>query len=349
MKTLKYLFFIASTCTMLSCQTVVENINLPYEERLVIESFISPQDTLLEVKVSKTKPVVGTFPSNQYSPYSGNEVRPIIEGAIVEISDGQKKATFQLQTIVNPFGTEYDPSTGKPIPQSRRGYFLKTKDFPIVAGKTYTLTAKAPNLPEVSATCTVPNKQLINGNDFTILKGSTIDSIQNGYSSTDGVITNRYYNLSRRFDVTAKDLVSEENYYAIAYYTHKGYKYNDGKGGFITQTITEQQPYSDFISDYKQDGKTLNFKKANISLGYYSTDSNNPNPQNTQVLSHNLSIYLAITDKAYYQYNKGLINSQGINNDDPFSEAVLTYSNVKGGLGVFSGYNMTKIEFDLLK
>lgn len=334
---------------MLSCETVVEDINLPYEERLVIESFISPQDTLLEVKVSKTRPVVGTFPSNQLNGGFGSEAKPIIEGAIVEISDGQKKATFQLQTIINPFGTDYDPSTGKPIPQSRRGYFLKAKDFPIVAGKTYTLTAKALNLPDVSATCTIPSRQLIDGNDFTILKGSSIDSIQNGYSNTNGVITNRYYTLSRRFDATVKDLVSEESYYAIAYYTNKIYKYNDGKGGFITQTITEQQSFSDFISDYKQNGKTLNFKKANISLGYYSTDSSNPNPQNTLVVSNKLSIYLAVTDKAYYQYNKGLINSQGINNDDPFSEAVLTYSNVKGGLGVFAGYNMTKIEYDLLK
>jgi hypothetical protein len=349
MKTLKSLFFIISTCTMLSCETVVEDINLPYEERLVIESFISPQDTLLEVKISKTRPVVGTFPSNQSYGGYGSQAKPIVEGAIIEISDGQKKATFQLQTIINPFGTAYDLSTGKPIPQSRRGYFLKTKDFPIVAGKMYILTAKAPNLPEVSATCTVPNKQLMNDKDFTILKGIGIDSVQNGYSTTNGVITNRYYTLTKRFDVMINDFLSEENYYAIAYYTQKISKYNDGKGGFVTQTITEQQPFSEFISDYKQDGKSLNFKKANISLGYYSTDTNNPNPQNAQVLSNKLSIYVAVTDKAYYQYNKGLINSQGINNDDPFSEAVLTYSNVKGGLGVFSGYNMTKIEFDLLK
>ena len=330
---------------MLSCETVVENINLPYEERLVIESFISPQDTLLEVKISKTRPVVGTFPSNQFYGGFGSEARPIVEGAIVEISDGQKKAIFQLQTIVNSQGVDINPATGESMVQSRRGYFLKAKDFPIVAGKTYTLTAKAPNLPEVSATCTVPNKQLVNGNDITIIGGIAIDSVLD-YSVNNNGTKVDYYSFVRKYNVTFNDFVNEENYYAIAYYTQKISKYNDGKGGFITQIITQQQSYSDFISDYKQDGKTLNFRQAIIPLGSYSS---NPNPQNAQVLSNKLSIYLAVTDKAYYQYNKGLINSQGINNDDPFSEAVLTYSNVKGGLGVFAGYNMTKIEYDLLK
>lgn len=345
MKTLKCLFFIISTFTMLSCETVVENINLPYEERLVIESFISPQDTLLEVKISKTRPVVGTFPSNQLNGGFGSEARPIIEGAIVEISDGQKKATFQLQTIVNSQGVDINPATGESMVQSRRGYFLKAKDFPIVAGKTYTLTAKAPNLPEVSATCTVPNKQLINGKDITIIGGIAIDSVLDYSININGKRVD-YYSFVKKYNVTFNDLVNEENYYAIAYYTRKILEYKNDKGGFFTQTITGQQSYSDFISDYKQDGKTLNFIQAIIPLGSYSS---NPNPQNAQVLSNKLSIYLAVTDKAYYQYNKGLINSQGINNDDPFSEAVLTYSNVKGGLGVFAGYNMTKIEYDLLK
>ncbi len=348
MKILKYLSFIVSICTMFSCETVVEDINLPYEERLVIESFISPQDTLLEVKVSKTSPVVGTFPSNQFYGGFGSEAKPIIEGVIVEISDGQKKATFQLQTIINSQGVDINPATGESMVQSRRGYFLKAKDFPIVAGKTYTLTAKAPNLPDVAATCTVPNKQLVNGKDITIIVGSAIDSVLDYSINYNGNKVD-YYSSVRKYNVTFNDFINEENYYSIAYYTRKFLEYKNDKSGFVTQTITGQQSYSDFISDYKQDGKTLNFRQAIIPLGSYSTDPNNPNPPNVQVLSNKLSIYVAVTDKAYYQYNKGLVNSQGINNNDPFSEAVLTYSNVKGGLGVFAGYNMTKIEFDLLK
>lgn len=343
MQKLKYIFFMGSIGTLFSCQTVVEDIKLPYEERMVIQSFISPQDTLLEVKVSKTRPVVGTFPQDQSYGYS---VYKPLEGAIIEISDGDRKGVFQLQTVVNQLSVENDPNTDKQEPQRRIGYFLRTKDFSIIAGHTYTLTAKVSNLPDVSATCTIPKLQLLNGKDFFVLKGNTIDSVQNGYSTTNGVITERYYNLSRRFDVTVKDFLSEENYYAIAYYVRNSYQYDDGKGNRPTQTNVSQQPYSDFINDYKQDGALLNFKKVNISIGSYSTY---PNVLNPIPLSNTLSIYVAVTDKPYYQYNKALENSQGINNNDPFSEAILTYSNINGGLGVFAGYNMTAIQFDLLK
>ena len=343
MQKLVYIFFTFSIFTILSCQTVVEDIKLPYEERMVIQSFISPQDTLLEVKVSKTKPVTGTFPINQFY---GNKGFESLEGATIEISDGNKKGVFQLQTLVNPLNFENDPNTGKLVPQSRRGYFLRTKDFPIVAGRTYTLTAKAPNLPDVLASCTVPKLQMLNEKDFFVLKGKTIDSVQNGYSSTNGVITNRYYNLSRRFDVKIKDFINEENYYAVAYYTRNDYQYDDGRGNRLTQINVSQQPYSEFINDYKNDGALLNFKKANIPIGSYSTY---PNLLNPKELSNVLLIYVAVTDKPYYQYNKALGNSQGINNNDPFSEAVLTYSNINGGLGIFAGYNMTEVQFDLLK
>jgi hypothetical protein len=343
MQKLKYIFFTFSIFTIFSCQTVVEDIKLPYEERMVIQSFISPQDTLLEVKVSKTRPVTGTFPINQFY---GNKGFESLEGAIIEISDGNRKGVFQLQTIVNPLSFENDPITGKLVPQRRRGYFLRTKDFPIMAGRTYTLTAKAPNLPDVSASSTVPSRQLIDGKNLIIRKSNTVDSVQNGYSSTNGVITNRYYILSRRFDVTVKDFLSEENYYAIAYYTRNDYQYDDGKGNRLTQINVSQQPYSEFINDYKKDGALLNFKKVNISIGSYSTY---PNLINPTALSNVLSIYVAVTDKPYYQYNKALGNSQSINNNDPFSEAVLTYSNFNGGLGIFAGYNMTEVQFDLLK
>jgi hypothetical protein len=343
MKKLNYILFIFPILTIFSCTTLLEDIKLPYEERLVIQSFISPQDTLLEVKLSKTSPATGTFTQGNYNNTGWGKP---FNGAVIEILDGQKKGVFQFQTFTVIGATVGDPATGNQVPLTRSGYFLKTKDFPIVSGRTYTLTAKVPNLPDVSATCTIPNKQLIDGKDLIILRSSTIDSIQNGYSSTNGVITNRYYNLSKRFDVTVKDSPSEENFYAVAYYTREIYQLKDPKGNIQTQTNNNQQYFSDFISDLKQDGMLLNFKKANIPISSFSTYPNSANPT---PVSNVLSIYVAITDKPYYQYNKALGNSGGINNDDPFSEAVLTYTNINGGLGVFAGYNMTRVDVDLLK
>jgi hypothetical protein len=347
MQKLKFIFSTLFILSIWSCETIVDNVTLPYDERLVIQSFISPQDTLLEVKVTKTKPVTGTFTSDQF--YGNGTYKPLI-GAIIEISDGQKKANFKLQTVTNPSGTEYDPTTGKPIIQARTGYFLRTKDFPIMAGKTYTITAKAPNLPDVSATCTVPNKTLIFPLDINVIKGG-VDSIQSGGSYSSGVLKYRYYNLTKRIDVNVKDIANEENFYAVAYYSQKVTQYKEnGTGKIQTQNINIQEPYTNFISDYRQDGKVLNFIKAGINFDFFSDDpSQQNNPYQPKTISHNLSIYVAITDKAYYQYNKTVVAGSGLNDGNPFAEPVLTYSNINGGLGAFGGYSMTRIDVDLLK
>jgi Domain of unknown function (DUF4249) len=347
MQKLKYIFSTLFILSIWSCDTIVDDVVLPYEERLVIQSFISPQDTLLEVRVSKTKPVTGTFTSDQF--YGNGTYKPLV-GAIIEISDGQKKASFKLQTVTNPAGTEYDQSTGKIITQTRTGYFLRTKDFPIIAGRTYTLTAKAPNLPEVSAICTVPNKTLIYTLDINVIKGN-LDTVQSGGSYVNGVLKYRYYYLTKRIDVNVKDVANEENFYAVAYYSQKVTQYKDNSTGKIqTQYIYNQEPYTNFITDYRQDGKVLNFIKTGVNFGYYTDDPSQPNnPNQPKTISHNLSIFVAITDKAYYQYNKTVVGNGGLNDGNPFAEPVLTYTNINGGLGAFGGYNMTKIDVDLLK
>jgi len=302
----------------------------------------------LEVKLSKTRPVTGTFLQSDYNRTSFG--KPII-GAIIEISDGQKKGIFEFQTFTVAGSSVADTSTGNHVPQTRSGYFLKPKEFPIVAGLTYTLTAKVPNLPDALANCTIPDKQLINNKDFSIIRGSTIDSTLNGLSTSgnSSVKPNKIYSLKQRFDVTIRDFISEENFYAIAYYTQTTTKFIDAKGFTQTRIEVNQQPYSEFISDYKQDGGFLNFKKALIPIGYYYENPKEQGSTNANPTANILSIFVAITDKSYFHYNMALINSGGINNNDPFSEAILTYTNVKGGLGIFAGYNMTKVDVDLLK
>jgi hypothetical protein len=347
MQKLKYIFSILFILSIWSCETVIENVALPYEERIVVQAFISPQDTLLEVKISKTRPVTGTYPADQF--YGSQVYKPLV-GATIEISDGVQKANFLLQTISNPNGTEYDQKTGKLVAQTRTGYFLKAKDFPIMAGKTYTLMAKAPNLPDVSGTCTIPNRKLMESKDFIIINGK-IDSIRSGGSYSSTGPSYNYYNLTKRINVTVNDVANEENYYAVAYYSQKVAQYKEtGTNKIVTQYILSQEPGSDFITDYRKDGNVLDFVKAGVNVGFYNEYPNQPNnTNNPQTISHNLSIFVATTDKAYYQYNKSVGSGRGLSDDNPFAEPVLTYSNINGGLGVFAGYNITRVDIDLLK
>ncbi len=343
MKTYRLLLtFIVSILTLMSCQTVLENVTVPYEERLVINSFISPQDTLVEVIVSKTKPVTGVT-TDVYN-YNQTYYYDVLKGATVEISDGQQKAILTYKEIINPNRFVYDPVTKKQTLATRPGYFISTKEFPIITGKTYTLVVSAPNLPTATATCTIPKNSLIYQKDVDFIYNG-IDSVANGGTYINGQLVSTSYSLNKKYTVKIKDNPSEENFYSVAYLSQKIEQTKGSDGKIITlPPLNLQEAFSDIINDDKRNGSELSFIPLRINIG--STTRNDPN---TKVILYKVSCFVAITDKTFYLYNKSVGNSAGIYNDNPFVEPTLNYSNINGGLGAFAGYNMTKIDIDLLK
>jgi Domain of unknown function (DUF4249) len=343
MKTYKLLFiFILTASILMSCETVLENVTVPYEERLVVSSFISPQDSLVEVIVSKTKPVTGvTTGSNNFN--NQNYFYDILKGATVQISDGQQKANLVYKEIIKPFSFVYDPVTKKQTLATRPGYFISTKEFPIIAGKTYTLVVSATGLPTATATCTVPTKSLVNQSDLEIVDNG-LDSVVSGSSYLNGQLVSNSYRYHKKYTVKIKDNPSEENFYSVGYLSQKIEQTKGSDGKVITLSpLNLQEPYGDLLSDYRKNGTVLNFIPLRMNL---ASDNNNPN---SKVISYKVSCFVAITDKTFYQYNKSIGNSSGIYNDNPFAEPVLTYTNINGGLGAFAGYNMTRVDVDLLK
>jgi hypothetical protein len=86
MKNIFFCFSLASIFFFTSCKSLVTDIDIPYNDRLVVQCFISPQDTLLEVSVTQTAPVIGEV-------LDGAERYPNILNANVVLSDGQKSVT----------------------------------------------------------------------------------------------------------------------------------------------------------------------------------------------------------------------------------------------------------------
>jgi hypothetical protein len=84
---------------------------------------------------------------------------------------------------------------------------------------------------------------------------------------------------------------------------------------------------SDFISNF---GKENNKFTSVCEIGSNWIGSEN-------IL---LNVYLLTTDKHYYEYHRRRVNYFG---DDPFSEPIPQYANVKGGIGVIASYRKTKI------
>lgn len=95
--------------------------------KLVVNSIISPQLDFIEVEVSRSEPVLGTH---------SFELDDLVTDATVTISDGTNESE-----LVYDFGFDK--------------YRLSANSFPIVAGKTYSLSVVDQN-DKVTASCTVP-------------------------------------------------------------------------------------------------------------------------------------------------------------------------------------------------
>ncbi|CCH00532.1 hypothetical protein FAES_2523 [Fibrella aestuarina BUZ 2] len=120
--------------TLTGCDSLVQDVdskNLPVVSRkLVVHSYISPQDTVLTVIVTEPRAVLGGQASQDYY---GTPVT----NATVELSDG----TRPVRLVYSAYDRLY-----RATPQA----------LPIRAGTTYTLTIAAPGYPTATSQCTVP-------------------------------------------------------------------------------------------------------------------------------------------------------------------------------------------------
>lgn len=106
--------------------------------QLVVSSFLSPQDTILAVKVTRSNTVVGDSISLLQT---GN----IVADATVTLSDGSK-------SVVLPYNNRSTSDTAR----NQTYYSISAKLLPIVVGRTYTLTVAATNGQRASSTCMIP-------------------------------------------------------------------------------------------------------------------------------------------------------------------------------------------------
>lgn len=127
---LKYtVLFLFITLTTISCKNTPEEIvldDLSQEaKQLVVVGFISPQDSILAVKVSSSAPIGSSFEGS------------ILTNATVTLATGNSsvKLTYNASGMV---------------------YQALAKKFPIQSGNTYTLTVTTPTGQRVESTCTIP-------------------------------------------------------------------------------------------------------------------------------------------------------------------------------------------------
>lgn len=191
-------------------------------------------------------------------------------------------------------------------------YRISQDIMPVKEGVTYYLKVTAPGGYEATSSCTVPNK---------LPPDLEIESID-----SSGSQHNQSYILYFKF----RDLEGEGDYYSVSagrYYKYTYFPGFESDSGIYNESFDRGEP---FISDKNVDGQYFSYKTYDL---YFDKDEES-------------KIYLAIciTDEDYYKYHKALYNRD---EENPFAEPYPLYSNINGGLGIFSAFTSKIIELEL--
>ncbi|VAW10718.1 hypothetical protein MNBD_BACTEROID03-2752 [hydrothermal vent metagenome] len=183
----KYIvLFVVALLLFTACQKVVDADKLlDTEEKVFVQSYLSPQDTVFRVHVSRVFPSIGTPLSVRDD--EANEAKFLIKDAQVSISDETGNSTNLSYSEEN---RAYLANANTLVIMSNQSYFLKV----ITDGETF------------NASCQIPEKVAeINGR---------INLRDNGFGGQDADI-----------DLSFQDLIGKRNFYVLGGLVTTTYQY----------------------------------------------------------------------------------------------------------------------------
>lgn len=308
---LSSLFALLLLVTM-ACQNLVTEIDpgkLPrIDRKLVVNGYLSPQDTVLAVSVSSSQTVLGDFLTD-----SVNTVRD----AIVRLSSEGKTLTLL-----------YD--------SQNRVYVGDARKLPVQVGKTYTVQVDAPGFETVTSSCTVPKNVPVSELKVDSSRRSEFGvELTWGYNVRalwqDPAGETNFYRIVGYGECLNWPLRFPE----ASIDTTKPKVLMRGSIGFGRQ---EQ-----FITDQNQDGQLLMSSRGELpsyfDYSFYDSTSQSGYSGNHS-FSRPLTLLVSVlqVDENYYNYHRAR-QQQRQSQNNPFAEPILMPSNIQGGLGCFGAYN----------
>ena len=275
--------------------------------KLVVTCFLSPQDLVLAAKITRTKTVLG----NQAGSSGDNNVT----NAVVKLSEGGRSAVLY-----------YDAKAGV--------YRADIRLLPLVAGRTYTLTARIPNGKLLTSTCTIPAP--------VELAGTTFDSLTEEQSG-------RPY---RRYFIRARwqDPAGQLNFYQVTglFRSVVNCPACEKKPTYQAKEVVSHVRFDSNVGNLQGDentqGRMMTSEPGMVSGVYL--DEKQPLCFENQYKSALVIINLLNADPSYYAYLNG-VERQAQVAGNPFAEPVPLPSNIDGGLGCFAGYNRSTLAVKL--
>lgn len=283
---IKYIFALILIFSASSCEKEVKNVKLPpFEQKLVIASFISPSDSTCFVTVSSNRRLYG------------------------ELSDFESPGSLS--------GTISDGYTTLVLDSALKGLKFRNSDIRTEPGKTYRLKVMSDKGLSAEGECTVPEQRdfMIRADTFSVL-----------HSIPDYPIWKEF-----RIDISFNDFPGEVNYFRLNG-TFTGYLTPEEPGN--TEIVKRQLLFNrELFTDKEADSESLIKSSTGLVQSFSNYDS------------AFIKIYLMNTEKSYYLYHKSIEDYNS--GDDPFSEVTPVYSNITGGLGVFTSFTVDSLFFRL--
>ena len=240
---------------------------------------------------------------------------------------------------------------------STKGRF-KAKEIKPKTGSSYRIVVTS-NGKQIEAETTIPNKAEVVSVDTT------------------KIITDSYNSKQTQFNVKIKDQEGDDFYRIIVSNETLMLRYNvDGKGSDKYYLEKNQNPISSddpvfnslfnnfggetmdmgpanddyiFPDDYfKNKEYSIHFRDNSYSFrNYFYRDPINPSfYTGIKLIYERNTVHILKLSKELYNYMKYL-RLYNYYHDDPFSEPVPVYSNIKNGIGIFAGFNDdAKITFE---
>lgn len=300
-----YSSIIISQLYLFSCESLVKEID---------PSFLPETDSKLVVAcfISPQDTVLAAkVTETKLLIGSTGDIKDDILNASVSLSDGSK--TIQL------------------IYNVKLGYYRALPAaLPILVGKTYTVSVSTPDGRKVDATTTIPKS--------IDIKEVKIDSTKVNDFQQGNSVTNTEYDVK----VIWQDKAAETNYYRALSEFIVIYGIPDPKN--VKNII--YTPISTIVDLRTIDDKNMDGQLLSLNRNYLAPNigANNQGQQIDRSKSLNkIKVGLFQTDIHYYNYHTSLRRQR--ENNNPFAEPVLLYTNIKGGFGCFGSYNATWQEF----
>ena len=264
---------------LVSCEKEVNNIKYPeFKSKWNISGYLSPDNLVSKI-------ILGQNLRNYGNPWQIEDMGY----PKVSLSDG-------TNLIV--------------LDSTQMRYGIKSSDFPIEEGRTYTLEIKTDKGFNAEASCTVPF-----GGNFDL----EIDTTITRYLYQDSILL-----LTVHPDFYFTDIKGVDNYYMI-FCEKVVYSSTNNPSMSVNALHIGQNPY---FNDKGMDGSR---SKISIEATGVSNMSD----------SSFIKIYLLNTDKTYYDYKKSVEKYKS--GENPFTEPSPVNSNITGGLGIFASYTVDSL------